>query len=123
MKATLPILALATVLATACADERPDVVTPEGCGSVIVQENVDGRGLVRYDAQNQVYTIRSSVAGTTNGQIVGFVCGALPEAFRQDSLPVSFTGTYTQYTKAVPPDPGLEYYYLSLSRLEAITGE
>ncbi|UOQ55053.1 hypothetical protein [Hymenobacter cellulosivorans] len=123
MKAILPLLALTALLTTSCSEDKAGVIAPEGCSSLIVKENVDGRGLVLYDVRERVYTIQTSVPGTPDGQIVGFVCGVLPEAFRQDSLLVSFTGTYTQFNKYSPPVASQEYYYLSLSRLEAIKGE
>ncbi|UOQ74299.1 hypothetical protein [Hymenobacter cellulosilyticus] len=64
MKIPVPILTLAALLATACSDERKNVAAPDTCGWVIVRENEEGRGLVRFDAQEKRYTIHTSLLGS-----------------------------------------------------------
>ncbi|MCB2408607.1 hypothetical protein [Hymenobacter lucidus] len=124
MKKNVCLLALAAAFgATSCQQELPELIVQETCGSkTVIKENVLGEGRVFLDKKEQLYTIHAKIPGTFNAPTVGFICGQLPEAFRKDSLPVSFTGTYRAFDKYAPPS-GVEYYYLSPSKLEIITGE
>lgn len=125
MKKVVCLLALAAAFGAAgCQNEVPELIVQETCGSkTLVKENVRGEGRVFFDKKEQGYTIHSQAPGTPGTRTVGFICGQLPEAFRKDSLLVSFTGTYREFDKYAPPVSGVEYYYLSLTQLEIITGE
>jgi hypothetical protein len=124
MKAFSPILALAgLLLATSCEDPTLNVAAADSCSDDVVRKDVQAQGIMLFDKQEQVYAIHSNVPGTPDSKIIAFVCGPLSEAFHQDSLPVSYTGTYSQFSKYSPTISGQEYYYVSLSKIELVTGE
>ncbi|TGE23327.1 hypothetical protein [Hymenobacter metallicola] len=125
MKKLVWVVALAAgSLLAACEEESEAVAVQESCNAKkIVRENVSGEGLVFFDSRAYQYTIRTKAKSALEAAAVGFICGQLPEEFKKDSLVVSFTGNYAEFDKYAAPVGGPEYYYLTLSKLERISGE
>ena len=124
MKAAPYFLMLTAALAlSACNKELGEVNLAPTCKDQKVISAAQGQGVVLFDQREQAYTIHYSVPGSIDSKIVGFICGELPSAFRQDSLEVSFTGSYLAFDKYASPIGGEEYYYLSLSQIARVTGE
>lgn len=125
MKKVINMLALGVALAaTGCQDEEKQPIIQESCAAKrVIKEAVLSQGLVIYDRQSYQYTIHTPANSAFEAPAVGVICGQLPEAFRKDSLKVSFSGTYTEFDAYAPPAGSSDYYYLLLTTLEPITGE
>lgn len=76
-------------------------------------------GRVYLDSTRQQYLIRRGIPGTYDSVDVGYVCN-LPEAFQESGLKIEFSGSYYGNDEVPASFAGLEYYYLTVTKIAKV---